>query len=254
MIIVWPFFFLPFIIMLVDTMHNTCGWEELSKLLITSSYALQLIMLNFVFFLNPKIQKLFENFYPCFWKKISSQESNVSLAPSKTSRGSDGLEPIHSWNDFVIRARNSVCNENLYTTEPRLSISTLPDPPTSKIRTSLVISPSNNAKVNSDQTRRHTIRDIMWRAKNNFQGNESVPENQPIAKCVTPPLPKNIPNQILDDVQLFDFYYNNLSSIFIDEDSPTPHTSTINDDEEKASTMKRISKMMSTGSLKSFRD
>lgn len=87
----------------------------------------------------------------------------------------------------------------------------------------------------------------MWRAKNNLpkNGQPALP-----AKCVTPPLPKNIPNQILDDVQLFDFYYKNLNSIYINEATPNIQTCIESDDSDGHASVKRISRMLSFGSDK----
>lgn len=245
----FPFFWLPFVIMLFESIHNTCGWEELNKFLMISCEALQLVVLSFIFFAEPRVRKIFKNFDRRHFcrKKISSQDSDASLAPSKISGNfsckEEAYEPINSWNDFVIRARSSVCEGNLYTIEPHSPISTSPDPPPAKNRTSLVLKPPSSNQIKTDTTRRHAIRDIMWRAKNNVPKGGSVTSLTPTAaKCVTPPLPKNIPNQILDDVQLFDFYYKNLNSIFINDDSPP---NVVADDTDSNSSSKRMSRLLS---------
>lgn len=240
--------------MLIESLHNTCGWEELSKFLVISCFALQVIALFAIFFAQPKVRKALKNFDKrrLCRKKISSQDSDASLAPSRISRNSlckdEAYEPINSWNDFVIRARSSVCEGNFYTLEPHSPISTSPDPPSAKNRISLVLRPPNSHQMKADTTRRHAIRDIMWRAKNNLpKGGNSTSSTPTAAKCVTPPLPKNIPNEILDDVQLFDFYYKNLNSIFIDDGAPSSAVVTESDETESNSSVKRMSRLLSFG-------
>lgn len=215
------FFLLPFIVKLIETCYSSCGWEEQHKFLMTLFYALQAIVLSFAFFLHPNVRKIFKNFNVSrfFSKKISSQESALSLAASGPSVHSiDYNEPVKSWNDFVIRAQSSICDGNLYSVEPRSAICTSPDPLTSKSRISLISHPLITQQIKPNTTRRHTVRDIMMNAKNNLPKNRrAMSTTLSITKCATPPLPKNIPNQILDDVQLFEFYYKNLNSVFIND-------------------------------------
>lgn len=203
------------------------------KYLLIACQALQPVALCLVFLFHPKVKKLIKNLIK------PSNGSEASLAPSGASRSTiskeKALMPINSWNDFVIRARSSICDENIYTIEPQRSISSSPDPTTTKSRLSMLGHSTHNLDT-PDQKRRHTIRDVMWRAKNN------VPKTAPVTKCVTPPLPKNIPNQILDDVQLFDFYYNNLNSVFISENPPNEHSN-----HETVKTVKRIGGILSFG-------
>lgn len=204
---------LPFVTFLVQANLGNCGNEELIKFVMVSCSALQGISLVLVFFLHPKVRKMLKSFN----KKVSTNASDASLAPSAIStksstRRNESIEPFNNWNDFVTQARNSICEGNLYTTEPQLIISSSPDP--TKNRFSLVVQPSLDPS-HQDPKRRHTIRDIMQLAKSNApKPSRIIPT---VAKCVTPPLPKIIPNQILDDVQLFDFYYRNLNSVFIQE-------------------------------------
>lgn len=214
LVLSFPFFSVPFVVMLTQTVLGNCGSEELIKFLIISCNGLQGTSLSFLFVLHPKLRNLFR-------KKVSSNGSKASLAPSAISRSSnkkgespEPISPISSWNELVVRARNSICESNLYSTEPHAAtISSSPDP--TKNRFSLMVQPASLQNTQQDSKRRHTIRDIMQLAKSNSSKNPpSIPT---VAKCVTPPLPKNIPNQILDDVQLFDYYYKNLNSIFIQE-------------------------------------
>lgn len=63
----------------------------------------------------------------------------------------------------------------------------------------------------------------MRRAKTDFTKN-SIPQ-------LNPPLPKKIPNQILDDVQLFEFYYKNLNIInFTEKDIKSSQDNGIKED------------------------
>lgn len=212
-----PFFTMPLIMLVIETCFGPCGLEEIVNLLMVSCQTMQAVSLSFIYFLHPKVRKIFKNIS----KKVSNG-SDASLAPSgisKNSTANDENEPINSWNDFVIRARSSICDGNLYSIEP--SISSAPDPKSLKSRISLINRP--NTSYQQYDPKRRPIRDIMHRAKSTV--------SKPIAKSVTPPLPKNIPNHILDDVQLFDFYYKNLNTVFINE-NPSNNLSPVNCDPE----------------------
>lgn len=214
-----PFFTMPLISLIIETCFGKCGFEEVIKLVVLSGQAAQTFSLSFIYISHPKVRKVFKN----ITKKISSNGSDASLAPSGVSKSSttkDESEQINSWNDFVIRARSSICEGNVYSTEP--SISSAPDPTSLKSKISLINRP--NTSYQQYDPKRRPIRDIMHRAKGAVCKPSSATV-QPIAKCVTPPLPKNIPNHILDDVQLFDFYYKNLNTVFINE-SPLNVSST----------------------------
>lgn len=182
---------------------------------------------------------------PWFTTKLSSQESNASLAPSRLSINRE--EPLHSWQEVVACAKNSVCYDNEIASIS--SISTAPEP---YKRNDEVIYEFPKTVHGS---RRHTIRHIMMRAKNN--NNLSQVEEIAPRKVSTPPLPKNIPPEILDDVQLFDFYYKNLDSIFITDGTESIKTrstdDTKNEDVEKRSSSSRISRVLSFGQQQAAR-
>jgi hypothetical protein len=251
--------------MLAESLQNSCGWEELNKFLLIFFDVFQAFALCLIFSIHPKVKRVFTR-NSFFRKNISSQDSDTSLAQSRTSRNSlnkeDSREPINSWNDFVIRARSSICEENLYTREPHSRISTIPDPSTANPRISVVhqlpintISschsnhaipnysvPSLPGSYNNTKRRRSTIREIMFGAKINLSRNGLVPTpaSQPIHI-----LPKKIPNVILDDVQLFDFYYTNLNKIVISDDEENFHVSFPEDDIEAKHAMKKINRLLS---------
>lgn len=163
---------------------------------------------------------------------VSSKfESSSSLAPvHRDDRG------LYSWHDVVTSAKHSTCYENDIGSVS--SISTIPEPFKKQPNEVLYDLPMHN-----DRNRRHTIRHIMMRAKNNNNVEEITPK-----RVTTPPLPKNIPTEILDDVKLFDFYYKNLDSIFInDRESVATRSSELSDEVEKRSSGNRISRMLSFG-------
>jgi hypothetical protein len=174
---------------------------------------------------------------PWFTTKHSSHESNASLAPSRLSINRD--EPLYSWQDVVACAKNSVCYDNEIASIS--SISTAPEPYKNHNEVIYELPKAVNG------SRRHTIRHIMMRAKNN--NNLSQIEEIAPRKVSTPPLPKNIPAEILDDVQLFDFYYKNLDSIFIADgvESITTRSSDAKSDDEKRSSTNRVSRILSFG-------
>lgn len=175
---------------------------------------------------------------PWFSTTFFSQESqNASLAPSRLSINRE--EPIYSWQDVVTCARNSVCYDNDIG-----SISTISNAPEPFKNYN---EPIYEVPKVGDGTRRHTIRQVMMKAKNI---NLSAIEEVMPPKVISPTLPKNIPPEILDDVQLFDFYYKNLDSIFIgDGENVTARSSISSEDPEKRVSGNRISRLLSFGQL-----
>lgn len=221
--------------MTIQTLDGSYGCEVLLKITLTSCDALQAISLLCIIFLShPIARKMFK----ALSFKKSSNSSHASLVSPKISRidhhGSN--VPISSWNEFVSIAQNSISDENFYTIESRIYeyISTSPDP--TKKKFSSVPKTSSQHQHYAYPNRCHAIRDIMIHDKNNV--SKKIPET-PFTTYGTQPLPKNIPNQILDDVRLFDYYYNNLNSVFI-----TKNPQTNNVDETDAYTKSRTSKLL----------
>lgn len=195
-------FLLPFIFILISSLTEVCHWEDYYKLMMTFFEFLQTIAVCIILFLPPivNLPKL-KNFWST--TKISSQNSNASLAPSRLSYN----EPLNSWHDVVACAKSS-CHENVLENESvTTTISTIPEPYKNDDNGSL-----KNLRL-SDSSKRHklSIRQVMLRAKSNLSHLDEIHPR----KCSTPPIPKIIPSIILDDLQLFDFYYKNLDSIHI---------------------------------------
>lgn len=76
----------------------------------------------------------------------------------------------------------------------------------------------------------------MRRAKNEFPA-KSIQLNSP--------LPKNIPNQIFDDVQLFEFFYQNLNSVNFTERGSQDIKREQGEDNKSDNTMHRMEKLLS---------
>ena len=212
-------------------------------LLIISCQSLQLLSLTLIYLLHPKIRNSLKK----ITKKLQSNNSDSSVAPSGASQStiitnSQSKEPICSWNDFLMRARNSISEENVYVVDPRRAVSESPDPVPVQNRSSLP-----DSKITKEAKRRHTIRDIMMGAKNESPRSSKVLAPA-VAKNVANPLPKNIPNRILDDVQLFDFYYKNLNSVLIEENHPNKDR--LKDDSTKESSVKFDDLLSESSSLK----
>lgn len=204
-------FLLPLIVQLLTVIFHFCGNEEILRYLLIISYTLQAFSLIPAIIIDRKVNKSYKSAQP-----NDSNCSNASLTTSVNSRltpTSDSGEKkreISSWHDFVLQARNSICNENFYTIEPLPPIA----PTASYATRQRAISEHFPTRQPSIFKHRKNIRDVMRRAKNDFP-KKPIPEIQ-----LNPPLPKNIPNQILDDVQLFDFYYKNLNSVYFTGSSP----------------------------------
>lgn len=235
MIVIIPFF-LPFLFLTSSSIFNCCKWEEFIELSLTFIELLQAISLCLIIF-TKSLKKLSVPEIPWFSTKFSPHESNASLAPSRLSVSRD--EPIYSWHEVVACAKNSGCYENEIASIS--SISTSPEP--HKNCNEVVY----EVPRSSDGSRRHTIRHVMMRAKNH---NLSSAEEIMPKRVISPPVPKNIPSEILDDVKLFDFYYKNLDSIFIadGENVSSARSSNLNDEiEKRSSNNNRISRMLSFG-------
>lgn len=162
---------------------------------------LQILSLSIIYFIQfPKTPSKLKSWSS---SKMSSQNSNASLAPSRLSHHRD--DAYSNWHDAVVYANSSACYDNDIVYE---NISTLPEP----------YKADNNENVNNlrnSSNQRHTIRQVMLRAKKNLPHVE----NPAPRKLSAPSIPKIIPNQILDDVQLFDAYYRSLDSVCTNSDS-----------------------------------
>ncbi|XP_070506349.1 calcitonin gene-related peptide type 1 receptor-like [Chironomus tepperi] len=208
-------FTLPIILSLFSSMFGLCGWEHTYRFLHEFLEFLQILSICILYFIPfPKTPSKLKSWSST---KTSSQNSNVSLAPSRLSHHRD--DAYSNWHDAVVYANSTACYDNDIVYE---NISTLPEP----------YKADNNENVNNPRNssnQRHTIRQVMLRAKKNLPNMENVSPR----KLSAPPIPKIIPNQILDDVQLFDAYYRSLDSVCTSSDS--------NDQIESSNSNKRIS-------------
>lgn len=75
---------------------------------------------------------------------------------------------------------------------------------------------SKDDKLNSKEDRR-VSKDVPTGGKRNSSFGNRLATSKPM----TPPLPKIIPDKILDDIQLFNYYYQNLDKILINEKETT---------------------------------
>ncbi|CAG9802842.1 unnamed protein product [Chironomus riparius] len=199
-IVLVSIFTLPIILSLFSSIIGLCRWEDAYKFMYEFLEFLQIFALCLVYFIPfPKASSWSSS-------KISSQNSNASLASSRLSHHRNDTAYSH-WNDAVVYANSSVCYDNDIVYE---NISTLPEP----------YKADNNENVNhsrNSSNQRHTIRQVMLRAKKNLPHVDNVAPRKLSAPPI--PIPKIIPNQILDDVQLFDAYYRSLDSVCTSSDS-----------------------------------
>lgn len=212
LIIILIIFLIEIILRTLFSFIPPCEFEFYSKILLLTIDALKGIFLSIFIILHSRIWnscKVLPNLK--IFTKQGTTESNVNLSlPRNFSAKAINQQDSVDWDNFVASARKSIIehNENFYSAEPRpSSVSSQPDP----CRFSIISQDSISGHLPRD-----SLRSIMFRAKHNMSRSESVASQAPIAplKCVVPPpVPKNIPDEILDDVQLFEYYYNNLSSI-----------------------------------------
>lgn len=201
-------FTISILLKIISSLIGVCGWEEILKFIYEAIELLTALSLTIIYFIP--LPKNLSKLKSWSSSKISSQNSNASLAPSRLShtRG----EVFHNWYDahVVHPISSAACYDNDIVYE---NISTLPEPCRGDNKE--VLSYTNNSSNNQ----RHTIRQVMLRAKKNVPQVERMTPK----KCSMPPIPKIIPNQILDDVQLFDAYYKSLDSLPASSDSGDLH-------------------------------
>lgn len=193
-----------------------CSWETESKVLLLTIDAVKGLLVSIFVISHSRILKCCESLPNLkIFTKQSTTDSNVNLSLPRNFSPKDPTD----WDNFVAHARESIekssreKDENFHSIEPRsLSINSDPDPTKSRISTISSISQfSRDGSVNGVQ-RRDTMKNIMYRVKHDNMSRTDSCVSTPV-KCPVIPVPKNIPNEILDNVQLFDYYYNNLSSL-----------------------------------------
>lgn len=199
-----PTFWMPFVCMIVTEASADSHRKEINECFVITMEALQGILVSILcFYCDIDFRKVLCQVFKSR-ERISSVDSQENLAPKKSktsSKSSPDFQPkrdCSSWQEVVIRARSSI-----------------PEPPAGKRTRKLgVISKGSvqrltNGNLSLELTQKHAFKDVMLRAR---------PIS--IAPPMSPPIPKHIPDEILDDVQLFDFYYKNLDTIFISSAIP----------------------------------
>lgn len=219
LVIVYIVYWIEIVLKIYVSVVPPCSWESESKILILFVDAMKGFLVSIFLISHSRILKCCESLPNLkIFTKQSTTESNVNLSLPRNFSPKDPTD----WDNFVAHARESIeknaareKDENFHSIEPRsLSINSDPDPTKSRISTISSISQfSRDSSFNGGVQRRDTIRNVMYRVKHdNLSRTDSGPVSTPV-KCPVIPVPKNIPNEILDNVQLFDYYYNNLSSL-----------------------------------------
>lgn len=215
--IVFTIFWIEIFLKIFLSFVPPCAWENTSKILILLIDASKGFLVAIFLISHSRILKCCESL-PILkiFTKQSTTDSNVNLSLPRNFSPKDPTD----WDNFMTHARESIekksreKDENFHSIEPRSpSINSDPDPTKSRISSISSISQSSR---DSGVQRRDTMRNIMYRVKhdNLSRGDSFVPVSTPVKCPVIPiPVPKNIPNEILDNVQLFEYYYNNLSSL-----------------------------------------
>jgi hypothetical protein len=201
------------------TFYPPCEWEITSIIILQILDASKGIFLSIFIIIHSKIWSFCKSLPNLkFLSNQPTTESNVNLSlPRNFSAKALNQQETVDWDNFVAHARKSISerNENFYSAEPRpLSVSSQPDPTRSRFS---IISQDS---ISGSHLPRDSLRSIMFRAKHNMSREESIANHHhhqlpisPMKIDVPIPVPKNIPDAVLDDVQLFEYYYNNLSSL-----------------------------------------
>lgn len=233
-IICLPTFWMPSLCMIITETSQDNHRKEINECIVIIMEALQGILVSILcFYCDRDFRRVLCQVFKSR-ERISSVDSQENLAPkkSKTSlQSSTDFQPKSdccSWQEVVIRARSSISDPN------SINIHV----PTEKRKRKLGVHSKDsvqrltNGNLSLELPQKHAFKDVMLRAR---------PIS--IAPPMSPPIPKHIPDEILDDVQLFDFYYKNLNSIFISSAIPQPIDEV--KIEEKRSSVHKIRKMLS---------
>lgn len=235
-IISLPAFWMPFVCMIVTEASADSHRKEINECIVITMEALQGILVSILcFYCDSDFRKVLCQVFKSR-ERISSVDSQENLAPkkSKTSSPKDSSPDFQpksdfcSWQEVVIRARSSI-------SDPNSNIINIPaEKRTRKLGVGLnnSVQRLTNGSLSLELPQKHAFKDVMLRAR---------PIS--IAPPMSPPIPKHIPDEILDDVQLFDFYYKNLDTIFIS--SVIPQAFDEVKIEEKRSSVQKIRKMLS---------
>ena len=226
---------MPFVSMIVTEASKNVHRKEINECIVITMKALQGILVSILCFYCDKvfIKVLCQVFKSR--ERNSSVDSQENLAPKRSKnslQSTPDFQPksdCNSWQEVVIRARNSVSDPN------SISIHIPTQKRTRKLGVSTkdsVQSLTNN-NLSLEIPQKHALKAVVLRARRPIS----------IAPPLSPPIPKHIPDEILDDVQLFDFYYKNIDTIFIS--SVIPQAVDEVKIEEKRSSVQKIRKMLS---------
>ncbi|CAO1397390.1 unnamed protein product [Diamesa serratosioi] len=233
-IICLPVFWMPFGCMIITEISKDEHRQEIRENFVILMKALQGILISILcFYCDKDFRKVLCQVFKSR-ERILSVDSRETLAPkkSKSSTQSSPDSPPKSdccsWQEVVIRARSSISDPN------SISIHVPAQKRTRKLGVSSKdnVQRINNINSSLELPHKHAFKDVMLRAR-----------PLSIAPPMSPPIPKYIPDEILDDVQLFDFYYKNIDTIFIS--SVIPQSVDEVKIEEKRSSVQKIRKMLS---------
>ena len=202
--------------------------------------------------------KMVKYFICCVPKREAVTLNDISVAPNLSKNGFVNQELFVgpaliekldknsiNWQDVVMKARNSIHETVLVeksaspeaAPKPRFTMKEIVLRATGTLKENL----NNSEEQSSPSTakKKFSMKEIVLLAKNsrsketwskNLSAQEKFRKSSEHFKSFgdepsTPPLPKDIPDQILDDIQLFDFYYNNLDNFRVSTGSSSNKSS-----------------------------
>jgi hypothetical protein len=245
---------------------DSCSWEQFYYFILYTLQGLQGILFSYLCFYNdPKVKGLLLKFafslaekckictknarrklvgtrepetpeLPLDDSKRQSVDIHYSNPFSRKSVQSNSISSsvrrgeAYSWDDIVVKARNSITETSDIAPTPMKRYSKRPSIKDIVMKATVALKkdapqcePVKQHQSPETENRRITMKDMVLKATRESisMSKDVVPGDRRKSsfapKPLTPPLPKIIPDEILDDIQLFNYYYQHLDNILIDD-------------------------------------
>ena len=235
-----PLFIVTFLLIELGPEVKNCGFDMFFYVVVhTIEGIFSITVVYFHFYCNQGVQNIMYKLFCCCKPQNENDEMNEISVDQKLNRNSFTNQDLFvgpqsneinknsiTWQDVVFKARHSIDEER--PVSPKKCVSTRVTMKDIVLRATGSISRENSEEQpnSSEVKKKFSMKEIVLLARNslpkeNISKDETKQEKFKRSSVKfksmddtpsTPPLPKDIPDQILDDIQLFDFYYKNLGT------------------------------------------